>query len=280
MHSPARPALLTLLFALVPSAAPAAEAARLSVQYARAQPPGGGVVLYREEHWLRSVDGRPLERLVVYRCPAGPAFARKHLDYSASSSAPSFALEDARTGYREGMRRLATGAELYYRPRADLAEQHAALAAAPDVADAGFDEFVRAHWHALAAGEALPLRFAVPARLSAMEFRVRSTGEEMIAGQPALRFRLRLDGLLGFIAPHIDVAYDMRSHRLLRFEGLSNLRNPANAAQWQVRIDFPEAPHPAAATAWSAALSEPLVRRCESGQAADNPVDRTPVAAR
>ena len=280
MHPPPRLALLALLFAMAPVAARGAGEPMLSVQFARAQAPGGGALLYREEHLLRSLDGRPLERLVLYRCPSGPAFARKRVDYSVSPSAPAFALEDARSGYREGLRRQAAGAELYFRPRAGLAEQHTALAVAPEVADAGFDEFVRAHWNALAAGESLPLRFAVPARLSAMEFRVRRAGEDVVAGQAALRFRLRLDGLLGFIAPHIDVAYDARSHRLLRFEGLSNLRDPKNEGQWQVRIDFPDAPRPAAPAQWSAALSEVLVARCESGQPADSPAARTPAGSR
>src|SRR5204862_5974999 len=131
-----------------------------------------------------------------------------------------------------------------------------------------------------AADESLPLRFAVPARGGAMDFRVRRVGATRVDGVGAVRFRLRLDGLLGFVAPHIDVDYDARSRRLLRFEGLANLRDPRNAGQWRVRIDFPEAPRPTPAGAWAAAAAEALVSRCESGQQADSPAARTPVATR
>jgi hypothetical protein len=272
-------AFLAALLALPPAAA-APPGPVLSLQLAHAMPPGGGALLYREQHLLRSAGGRPRERLVMYRCPDGRAFARKRVDYSASTTAPDFALEDARFGYREGMQRLAGGVALYSRERAAATEKRTPLASAPGVADAGFDEFVRANWTALAADEALPLRFAVPARGEAMDFRVRRIGPVRVDGVEAVRFRLRLEGLLGFVAPHIDVDYDARSRRLLRFEGLANLRDPRNAGQWRVRIDFPENPRPAPPGAWGAAAGEALVSRCESGQQADSPAARTPVDAR
>jgi hypothetical protein len=268
---------LACLLASAPGLAVAA-AETLTQQQAQAHALAGDDLLYREEHLLRSRDGRPLERLVLYRCPGGAAFARKHVDYSVSASAPAFALEDARAGYREGMRRARELTSLYFRAKAAEAEQQIALPAPPTVADAGFDEFIRAHWDALAAGESLPLAFAVPARLRAMDFRVRRSGEARVGGEQALVFRLRLEGLLGFVAPHIDVAYGARSRRLLRFEGLGNLRDPDNAGQWQVRNDFPEPAAPAPPGRWPQALAEPLVRRCESGQQADSPGGRTPRA--
>jgi len=268
------PSLFMLALWLAPG--PAAAADELTQQQAGARAPGGGALLYREEHLPPSREGRPVARLVVYRCASGAAFARKHVDYSPSATAPAFALEDARSGYREGLRREAARVELYFRADAGQAEQRAMLAAAPSVADAGFDEFIRAHWDALVAGESLPLAFAVPARLRMMEFRVRRAGSLRIEGEQAQVFRLRLDGLLGFVAPHIDVAYSARSRRLLRFEGLGNLREPGGDGQWEVRIDFPQPSRPIAPTRWPAALSEALVGRCESGQPADSRAGRTP----
>jgi hypothetical protein len=268
--------LLGLACATAAPRARAAQDAQLSVQEAQAHALSDGTLLYREQHLLRSVGARPLERLVLYRCPGGgAAFARKHVDYAASAQAPAFAMEDARSGYREGMARQPAGVALFFRERSGAAEQRTLLAAAPAVADAGFDEFIRAHWPALAAGDSLALEFAVPALQRALSFRVRRIEDLPLAGARALRFRLRLDGLLGFVAPHIDVAYDAGSRRLLRFEGLANLRDGQRKGQAQVRIDFPQAPRPAAAGAWAAALSEPLQARCESGQAADSQAGRT-----
>src|SRR5699024_2205515 len=92
------------------------------------------------------------------------------------------------------------------------------------VADAGFDEFIRRQWQPLLDGDAVPLEFAVPARLDSYAFTLRRRGSGQAAGEPAEIFRLRLGGLWGLLAPHIDVAYGRDSRRLLWFQGLSNLQ--------------------------------------------------------
>ena len=113
VRDPARPLPALVLLAAVVVAGPAtAEPLRYEEGLARA--PGGGALLYREQHWLRLREGRPLERLVLYRCPNGVAFARKQVDYRGSAPAPAFALEDARSGYREGLRRTGPRTVLYW----------------------------------------------------------------------------------------------------------------------------------------------------------------------
>ena len=46
--------------------------------------------------------------------------------------------------------------------------------------------------------------------------------------------------------------------RLLRFEGLSNLRDDAGLRPLKVRIEFPQAPRPAEPGAWERLAAEPL----------------------
>ena len=267
-HSPRYVLLAGLLAGSAPTLAAAAPLA-LSVQWAEARVPGTGALLHREQHLLRSDSGRPRARLVLYRCAEGAAFARKLIDYSASVQAPAFALEDRRAGYREGLRRGASGVELYARSRGERSERVAALSAAPAVADAGFDEFVRAHWALLQAGAPVPLEFAIPARGRALGFELRRLQRARIAGEDAEVFRLRLGGWLGLVAPHVDVAYAAGSRRLLRFEGPTNLRDAGGKRQLQARIEFPAAPVRAEEAAWQAARAETLVPACAGGQRAD-----------
>lgn len=273
-----RPRVFLLPCALL-IACPAAVAADWQQQLGLAHAADGKALLYREQHLLRNENGRPRERLVLYRCPGGAAFARKRIDYAASTQAPDFQLDDHRSGYREGLRRSGARVELFFRAKAGAGERKALLAAAPAVADAGFDEFIRAHWTPLLAGRSLPLKFAVPARLRTMEFSVRRAGALKIGGEEAVLFRLRLEGLLGLVAPHIDVAYGAQSRRLLRFQGLGNLRNAHGNGQWDVRIDFPAPAKSADAAMWRAAAEEPLAARCESGQQADSSAVPTGMAA-
>jgi hypothetical protein len=275
-------AALAGLVATAPRVALAAAPPLLQFIEGVARAPGDGRLLYRELHWTRHEGARLVERLVLYRCAAGNAFARKHLDYRGSAIAPTFTLEDARTGYREGLRRGA-GAALFVRRGAGEPERSAPLRAASAVVDAGFDEFVRARWDALATGRAVPIEFALPARLRSYRFDLSRVGAEQIAGEPAWRFRLRLKGVLGWIVPEVDVAYSQRTRRLLRFEGLSNLRAPGGDSQWLARIDFPAATTPAPDAAWRAAAAEPL-SACAAGQRADAggplPDTRTRIASR
>ena len=238
---------------LAPVAAPT-----LAAERADARDAEDGRLLYREEHLLRYADGVLAERLVTYRCADGTAFARKRVDYAGAPLAPAFVLEDARTGYREGLAREGTQVRALVRADAGAPERSGALpASAALVADAGFDEFIRQRWDALVpAGEAR-IEFVVPSRLEALGVRVRGLGAADIDGVPAQRFRLTLGGWLAWVAPHIDVAYDARDRRLLRYEGLSNIRD-ADGAPLVARIDFAPPPPAPPASAWDAAAGEPL----------------------
>lgn len=247
-----------LAAALVLAALPAHAA--LTFEEGVARDPGSLALLYREQHLIRRADGRPTERLVIYRCADGTPFARKRVDYRGSAQAPEFSLEDVRLGYGEGLRRTDGGHTVWVRDGRGETERSAALdeTAARLVADAGFDEFIRNHWAPLVSGQSVPLQFAVPSRLQTLGFRVDRQGPLTLDQEPAESFRLKLGGLLGWVAPHIDVAYGRDSRRLLRFEGLSNLRSDDGRSQLVARIEFAKPAVAAAETQWRAAERQPL----------------------
>ncbi len=195
--------LRTRYVLLLSLACAGAQADTPSFEQGIARDPRSGRELYREQHWMRHAGGSIVARLVLYRCADGTTFARKRVDYASARFAPAFALEDARGDHREGLRRA--GAPRAYARSGD-GERSFAVSGEPLVADAGFDEFIRAHWDALTSGEAVPLAFVLPARGRVMAFRVRRQDRGEIDGRAVERFRLSLPGLLGLVAPHIDVA--------------------------------------------------------------------------
>jgi hypothetical protein len=231
-----------------------ASAALLSVQ-GDARDPASERLLYREHHLVRSDGERPLERVVLYRCADGTAFARKRVDYRASRTAPEFDLVDARDGYREGLRRSGGQVSVYSNQRSTALK--AAAGAAPLVADAGFDEFLRSQWSPLQSSGSLPILFAVPAHGREFSFHVRSTGDARIDGTAVQTFQLRLSGLLALVSPRIDVAYDADDRSLRRYTGLSNIRND-RGKPLLARIDFPSAATPATEARWRQALATQL----------------------
>lgn len=258
------PRLCALLLALA-AASPAA--ADLSFEEGLAQRRNGPGLLYREQHWIRRDGPEIAERLVLYQCPDGTAFARKHVDYRPSALAPAFHFEDRRSGYREGLR-WAGAPQVFVRAPPGLAEKAARLSPEQLVADAGFDEFIRRHWSDLLAGREVPLAFAIPARLQSFGFRLRRSGVAQAHGEPAWVFRLALGGWLRWLAPRVDVHYGQHSRRLLRFEGPSNLLDDAGRAPLDTRIDFPQPPRAADEAQWQAAARRPL-GRCQTNPAAD-----------
>jgi hypothetical protein len=245
-------ACLLLLLAI-----PALASATLRFEEGVARNPESNAVLYREQHWLRSAGDRPVERLVLYLCPDGRAFGRKQVDYRRSAAAPAFRFDDVRSGYAEGLRD-AHGPEVFFRPDGGAAEKSAVLLSKQLVVDAGFDEFIRSHWPVLLTGDAVPLDFALPARQESIGFTVRRVGEARVAGELAWVFRLRLGGILGWVAPHIDVSYGQQSRRLLRFEGVSNVRDDSGRKQLIARIDFPQPSRPVEDGQWQGVLKTPL----------------------
>lgn len=214
--------------------------------------------LYREQHWIRLIDMMPVERLVLYRCMDGTAFARKRVNYLPSAQAPAFEFVDVRRGYLEGLRYKQNQAALWYQPPGKVPEKNALMTVKNLVADAGFNEFIRINWPKLRAGNALPLHFAVPTRLQAYKFNLKQTRESQFAGVAAVTYQLKLSGLWSLLADPIEVTYEKSTKRLLRFQGLSNLRNDAGQFDLMTQIDFTQPVRNAPEEDWQKTISTPL----------------------
>lgn len=214
--------------------------------------------LYGERHVLHYRGGQLRERVVLYTCSDGSAFARKTVSY-VDPLAPDFLLEDFGTGLREGIRSGPDGRFVFFKPNASDAEQSGTLPRVMGlVADAGFDEFVRSNWQRLVAGDAVQMPFLVPSRLEDYRFQVQHLRSEDFAGTPTEVFRLRLSGFWGWFLRGIDVYYSTGARVLVHYDGLSDLRDPAGDP-FKAEIDFPGAARgPASEQDMQAAREAPL----------------------
>jgi len=213
-------------------------------------------LLYREQHWLLKEGA---ERLVVYRCPGGEAFARKRV--SGKGATPDFEFFDARNGYVEGVRSRGGRREVFTRASSGAPEQSSALTPGDvQIIDAGFDSFVRQQWDALTPPNATRVSFLVPSRLQPMGFRLSPSDGK--AG--SRRYRLSLDTWYGRALPGMSVVYSARGSRLLQYEGIGNIRDDAGTYP-TVRIEFPPERHRVASGAEVAiAASTPLAASCKA----------------
>ncbi len=200
-----------------------------------------GHELYTESHWISEKDGAH-ERLILFKCPDGKAFARKHVEDAGQALAPLFDLDDGRFGYREGVRIASNGKrEVFVRRSAEQSEQSALLESDPRlVVDAGFDRFIVKHWDALVEGRKQSFDFLLPSRLRTYAFVLIPLGSDQIDGTPVLRFRLELDAWFGFALPLINMAYVRDSKVVREYIGVSNIRGN-DGKNLKVRIVFPDA---------------------------------------
>ena len=100
---------------------------------------------------------------------------------------------------------------------------------------------MRARLAALADGEVVRVRYAIPSRLDAYEFRLRGRALD----DQRVRVRVELSSfLLRLFAPDLEVDYERGSGRLLRYRGASNLSfgPPGREENPQVEIlySYPE----------------------------------------
>ncbi len=255
------PRVLPWALALLAMGPPAMANSDVQRQEAQAYARKGGALVYRESHWrYRQDDGA--RRLVLYRCPDGRAFARKTVIERTRAQAPDFDFEDARDGYREGVRSGPQGRIVYVRPSASAPLKERALAVPDDgVIDAGFDASVRLHWAALRAGREVAQPFLLPSRMAFFPVRLTPGASVRWQGVPAQRMTMRLDRWYGFVAPTMQLTYAAADRRLLEFAGIATIRD-ARGEHQDVRIVFPEPASPADAGALQQALATPLVRRC------------------
>lgn len=230
-------ALLTGMAAILASTT-SADQARTFVGYAF--DPRTGDALYTETHEeIVGADGSG-ELSTIYTTPDGDTIAVRTAEFSVDPLAPVFHFEDMRTGYREGALRVDDEVVLYRSPaRKTAVEQVVTEPSHQLVVDAGFDRLVAASWDRLMAGELLLAEFAVPSRLTSLTIQVAKTEHGVLDGEPVVTFRMRFKNpLLRLVAGHIDVTYHREERFLMRYEGLSNVRD-VRGNNYTVRIDFP-----------------------------------------
>jgi hypothetical protein len=223
-------------------------------------------LLYVESHFVRNAGQKGESRVVQYRCANGTeTFARKELDYGEVREEPEFTFVDGRSGYTEGLRRTASGPMVFQRDATRAPVREAKVPAnVVIVSDAGFDEFVRKHWGDLEAGRTVRFPFLIPSRLDFLTFKVKKNREEPIEGAASSVIRLNLSGVIGWFLPYIEVSYRKSDQVLMRYKGLTNIRNAAGENLIAL-IEFPAKERrtlPAGGAALEAQKAVPLVARC------------------
>ena len=166
-----------------------------------------GYFVYSEHHFCGEDQ---MLCTVQYRDSLGVIFAEKNLDYRKNLLSPLLVMTDYRSGVES---------------RVPASEQDNL------VVDAGFDNFVRSIWDTLDAGENTKFPFLVagfdkPIKMKAL----RSKAGNCTAAELCLDIKLD-SWFLGMIIDPIELSYSRAEKRLLRFSGISNIKDENGESQ-------------------------------------------------
>jgi hypothetical protein len=181
-----------------------------------------GQLLYREYHFRQ--PGSALGS-VEYRGPDRRLLGTKSLDFQVAPWAPAFQQIDLRTGEMLFARWQGSSLTLGYRENHQGEIRQEQVPERALVADAGFDNFIRAHWSGLLGEGKKSFSFAVPSRLDTLTLVAqRRACKKPSKAAETVCFRVQPDNwLFAVLVDPIDLQYDANSRQLLEFQGLSNI---------------------------------------------------------
>lgn len=214
--------------------------------YAYAADGGGDTLLYTEQHEEWVENGRITRSTVTYKDADGETIAVKKLDFSRDPTSPEFRLQGLSNGHVEGAERKEEDFVVFFRKTDDheLVEENVEL---PEraIIDGGFDRFIENNWETLLEGKVFKRPFLVPSFQKFVDFKIyldRATDTEAVFVMETASLLLRI------LSEKIIVTYNRENAALLRYVGISNIRDP-EGENYDVRVEFPGALDDAAKTA-------------------------------
>jgi hypothetical protein len=204
--------------------------------------PASGKLLYREQHRDTFTEGHKVAGSARYVDPEGKLLLEKTARYAYSPSAPDMESVDPRSGESTQIRVSQEGVKIDYRAKKDEEFTRSLLLPVPGelVVDEGFSEFIRLKWDALIADEdGQEVEFAVPTRGRTYAFTVQVQKPTSEGANAEVRFRIRVRNVfLRLLVSPLTMTFDARDHRLVRYEGMTNVPDD-HGHNYNARIEFP-----------------------------------------
>ncbi len=198
--------------------------------------PGTQEVIFYEYHrFILDEAGYIQKRYVEYRLPDQSLKSVKEIDYSTGPAwRPSFTYDDKEVGYQVGVT-VENGEGLLYRASEATGYESARLSIQTNtVIDAGFDAYIQHVWPRLEKQESVPFEFFAPLKLSRYSFAIQLTSQRQ--GVCQIEMSLKWWLVDWFLAP-VSLEYDCSTRRLLRYQGITNLRD-TNHDQYSADIHY------------------------------------------
>ena len=219
--------------------APIAYAEKLMTRVGYAYSKDTSELLYTEHHHEVFDDKLVASSTVFYKDPSGNKFAQKTLNFGIDAFLPEFSLVNQANGHEETTRYLENKYEIFFLESKDERARKKELDYLEgSISDAGFDNFVIAHWDELVDGRKFTRKFLIPSMLRFIEFRIY---QKEIKDQGDKSYRvLHIEPnsfFLRTLSGTVKLFYELDKPVLKKFQGTSNMRD-ARGKNYKVIIKY------------------------------------------
>ena len=193
-----------------------------------------GKVVYREWHEVQVVAGEVKSSLTTYYAPTSKEkIAELRSNYSKSIKMPTYEFVDLRTNYREGLR-FENNKYIIYNQEAGELEGREVLSAKEALFSCqGWHYYLINNLSTLEKSD-IALNLILPSELDFFRFRV----QQVESSKDLVVADLKLSNwILSLFAPSLQLTYDKKLKKLVRYEGISNILTKNGETQ-DVVIDY------------------------------------------
>ena len=183
-------------------------------------------ILYTEHHRIFKNDmGEYVMGTVEYRNAEGELIAVKELSFSSRQTLPELRFDDLRTSNafetKNELVEKSSTVRLVTQEASSIEISNVEIdKPSRSVVDAGFDLFVLNSWEALLKGEKVRLDFLALTRASFYGFYLKK--QKLVGDQVIIELKPS-SFFLNMLMDPIVLTYDLKTKRLMRFEGLTNI---------------------------------------------------------
>ena len=195
----------------------------------KAYNPETSQLIYTEKHRITLDDnGEYVEGVVEYVNAEGDVFAAKNISYDASPVAPSFTFYDYRTNHQVEVGRDNQKISLLSKQGSDEKRDLVDISSEEKVVvDAGFDRFIYYNWDKLIDQKGASFAFLAISRAMLVDLDINETSKD---GE-TITYKVQPSNfILSLLVDPIELTYDAKTQRLLRFEGLTNIPKSLNGS--------------------------------------------------
>ncbi|BAX80878.1 hypothetical protein [Labilibaculum antarcticum] len=197
--------------------------------------------IYKEVHQEIFIKGKHLETRTSFVGENGSEFAYRELDFRNSFQKPNYLLMDERSGLLEEVIHVgANQFEIRYRKNSNSKLKEKSLyVPEPAVVDGGFNYYIKSNWNKIIAEEKLVFNFLSVAFQDYFTFRIYKV-DEQTSDPNIVLLRMECQSLLLRVLMNpIYVHYDLKTKRISKYEGISNIRDHEGHS-YKALLNYPE----------------------------------------